>query len=634
MHRPKFTLKEKIQYRFDNLMSTGTFGLILALSAITVIMLFAIAVFALLIPDTRQQGLSLSELLWMGLMRTLDPGTMGSDRGSWLFLLAMLAFTIAGIFVVGSLISILTTGLDRQIERLRKGRSRVLEKNHTIILGWTPKIFTVLSELNTANENQSSAAVAIMAEKDKVQMEDEIYERLGRLPHLKIVCRTGSPIDPKDLEILNPTACKSIIILTPEGTSTPDAHVIKSILALVGQNAIHAQPYQIVAEIRNSANLEVANMIGGRQVELIHTDELLVRLTAQTCLQSGLSVIYTELMDFDGDEIYFSPEPGLTGLSFGQALLAYEDSAVIGMRFTDGTIKLNPPMETVFQPGDQVIAISEDDDTVRLSSRKQILIDEQAIRLRSPLQQQPEYIVLLAWNHRARGIIKELDTYVAPGSQLLVVANLPEAEQAVEELKLNLINQQIQYRPGDTTDRPLLNSLDFRHCKHIILLGYSDLLPPQESDAHTLVTLLHLRDISLDSGYPFTIVSEMMDTRNRELAELARPDDFIVSDKLISLTLTQISENKEVAKVFQDLFDPQGSEIYLKPVEDYVKLGKPINFYTVIAACQQRQETAVGYRLTKQANDPESNHGIHLNPEKSKFITFSSGDRIIVLSES
>jgi hypothetical protein len=55
-----------------------------------------------------------------------------------------------------------------------------------------------------------------------------------------------------------------------------------------------------------------------------------------------------------------------------------------------------------------------------------------------------------------------------------------------------------------------------------------------------------------------------MDIRNRNLAEIARADDFIVSNQVINLLLTQISENKQLRAVFSDLLAPEGSEIYLK----------------------------------------------------------------------
>ena len=82
------------------------------------------------------------------------------------------------------------------------------------------------------------------------------------------------------------------------------------------------------------------------EVEPILVTNLISRITVQTCRQSGLSVIYTELLDFGGDEIYFHEEPGLVGKTFGEALLAYEDSALIGLCTQDGRVQLNPPSET------------------------------------------------------------------------------------------------------------------------------------------------------------------------------------------------------------------------------------------------------------------------------------------------
>ena len=98
-------------------------------------------------------------------------------------------------------------------------------------------------------------------------------------------------------------------------------------------------------------------------------------------------------------------------------------------------------------------------------------------------------------------------------------------------------------------------------------------LDAQRADARTLVTLLHLRDIADQRGAAFSIVSEMIDERNRQLAEVTRVDDVIVSDKIISLMLTQISETRELAQVFDELFAAEGSEIYLRPAADYVAAG-------------------------------------------------------------
>jgi hypothetical protein len=126
----------------------------------------------------------------------------------------------------------------------------------------------------------------------------------------------------------------------------------------------------------------------------------------------------------------------------------------------------------------------------------------------------------------------------------------------------------------------------------------------------------------------------MLDLRNRELAEATQVDDFIVSEHLISLMMAQLSENAELFGVFTDIFDPEGAEIYLKPVVDYVVTGEPVNFYTVAEAARRRGETALGYRITTEANDAGKSYGVHTNPKKSERVNFSSEDKIIVIAEN
>jgi hypothetical protein len=124
----------------------------------------------------------------------------------------------------------------------------------------------------------------------------------------------------------------------------------------------------------------------------------------------------------------------------------------------------------------------------------------------------------------------------------------------------------------------------------------------------------------------------MLDLRNRALAEVTRADDFIVSDRLVSLYLSQVAENKSLAAVFADLFDADGSEVYVRPVTDYVVTEKPLTFYTVVEAARRRNEVAIGYRVRALANDSARAYGVVVNPRKSDQVTFAAGDRVIVLA--
>ena len=630
----KHSFRQRFGYWFDNLMARGTPALIgmLFVASLAVVSLAGLVISLFGFNQEGEDGrLSIGEAIWQSLMRTLDSGTMGGDTGTG-FRWVMLLVTIGGIFIVSTLIGVLSSGLEAQIDRLRKGRSLVLENDHTVILGWTPQVCTIISELVVANENRKGgAAIVVMADQDKVQMEDAIRERIPDTKNTNVICRSGSPIDLTDIEIVSPHTARSIVVL-PEG-SDPDTHVIKSVLALTNSPNRRAEPYHIVTQIRDPKNMDVVGMIGQRDiVQPVLTNELIARVVAQTSRQSGLSIVYTELMNFGGDEIYFKQEPALTGKTYSDALLAYEDSAVMGLRRADGTAQMNPPMDSTLQSGDAVIAVSADDDTVRIAAHP-AAVDASVIHSNGTrAKAAPEKCLILGWNRSSATILRELDSYVAKGSLVTVVTDLPNLDKQIRGYAGKLINQKVEVKEGDTTDRALLESLKVQDYDHVIVLAYSQ-LEPQEADAKTLVTLLHLRDMAEKDETPFSIVSEMLDLRNRELAEAAQVDDFIVSEHLVSLMMAQLSENRGLLPVFTDIFDPEGAEIYLKPIGDYVEAGKPVNFQTVVAAANQRGETAIGYRIQGESHDAEKSYGIHTNPKKSAAVTFVPEDKVIVIAE-
>ncbi|MCI0520407.1 MAG: NAD-binding protein [Chloroflexi bacterium] len=625
-----FSWRHKLSYRFDTLMSRGTAMHLAGLFLFSAALIVLIALLARLTPDGKD--VPVLKLIWMGLMRTLDSGTMGGDEGSWPFLFLMFAVTLGGVFIVGALIGVITTGIDEKLSQLRKGRSRVVEQGHTVILGWSDQVFSILSELALANQNQRDSCVAILAEQDKAEMEDEIRARVPRMGRMRVVCRTGRPADPTDLEIVNPGAARAVIILPVDGDNA-DAEAVKTILALTSRSGEHALGCHVVAEMSNPKFAEVAKMVGGDHAFVIQADELIARITAQTCRQSGLSAVYMELLDFGGDEIYFQHEPALTGKTFGEALLAYEASAVIGLRYADGRVQLNPPAEMVIQTGDKIIAVSEDDDTIRLSGKHEHGIPAEAI-VDYPIAAAPaESILVLGWNRRGAMIVRELDHYVGAGSRLHIVADVAEEELRESCECFELQHLVVTIQRGDITDRRTLDTMDIPSYQHVILLGYADSMDVQDADSHTLVALLHLRDIEGNGSDRFSIVSEMLDIRNRELAENTHADDFIVSDKLISLLMTQIAENKELSPVFQDLFDPEGAEIYIRPASAYVTVDRPVNFYTVVESARRKGQVALGYRLERFAQQADKAYGVSINPKKSELVQFTAQDRVIVLAE-
>lgn len=622
----------KLKYSFDNTMSKGTASLIMWLGIISLLLILLASVILVLFGITPAdiEDMSFIEAIWASFMRAIDAGTLGGDNG-WQFRILMLFVTLGGIFIVSALIGVLNSGLDAKLTELRKGRSIVLEQNHTLILGWSSKIFTIISELIIANENQKKPRIVVLAENDKVEMEDELKLNIQNTKNTKLICRNGSPIDNIDLNIVNTNEAKSIIILSPENLENPDIYVLKAILAIINNPDRRSKPYHIVAEIKNLKYLETAKMIGKDELTIVLSTETISRITVQTCRQSGLSIVYEHLLQFEGDEIYFQEEPKLVGKTFKEATMTFNTSCIFGIRTADRKILINPDKNTIINKGDQIIALSEDDDTIIMDAKSpeiiKNIIHHQPVEIATT-----EKILILSWNEEGFNIVRELNNYVKKGSEITIVCNCPEAEPLIKEKAANFENISIEFLEGDINNRKLLEGLIAKQFNYIIILSdYA--IDTQEADAITLISLLHIRDIASKTNIHINLVSEMQDVKNMQLARITKDTDFIVSEKLISLLMTMISENKELADVFGDILDAEGNEIYLKPVSLYIKPGNECNFYTIIEAALELGHTAIGYRKLSEADAADEMYGIHLNPKKSEKVLFTEADKIIVFSE-
>lgn len=620
-------LRERLSYRFDRFMERGTVALITGLFTVSLLIIIGVVVVLVLIRG--DDGRGFPQLLWMALLRTLDPGTMGGDEGSTGFVLGMLAVTFGGIFVISTLIGILNNGLQEKLAELRKGRSRVLEHDHVLILGWSQQIFAVIAELIEAGAGRRLTVIVVLADRDRVEMEASIRESVTVPRRVRIVCRSGRATSLTDLRIANPDEARAIVVLQPDGED-PDVDVLKTILAVTGRPDRRPEPYRIVAEVRDQASASIARLIAGDEVHLLLADELVARIIAQTCRQSGLSAVYLDLLDFAGHEFHVTDLPQLTGATFGDAVARVVGGIPAGL-VRDGRANLCPSPDEPILPGDRLVILAEDHRSTQIAPDA-AEVEADAIVPPAAQDPAPERTLILGWNRRGPLIIRELDEYVAPGSLVVAVSPLPRVADEVARID-GLRNLRAEARVASTTTRAVLDELEIASFHHVIALCESDDREAEMADARTLLTLLHLRDIGMGSGRSFSIVSEMLDERDRELAEVARADDFIVSARVLALLLAQIAETPELADVFRDLFDADGAEVYLRDAAEYVALGRGLGFATLQASAQARGEIALGYRVFAHADDKARGYGVVLNPGHDARITFARGDRVVVLAE-
>jgi voltage-gated potassium channel Kch len=618
----KSGLGDRLRYMFDNSMSSGTPALVAWLIAATLLLIIVFSVI-LAITGMNNDGTDRGPVanLFYNLLHALDPGTVGGDSGSWAYLLTMLALTLGGLFIVSALIGVLATGIDSKLADLRRGRSIVLEEEHTVILGWSESIFTIISELTLANESRKDPVIVILADRDKVDMEEELKVKVSERRGTKIICRSGSPMDLDDLRLSSHDTARSVILLAPD-SDDPDSEVIKTLLALTHAGT---EGPRIVAEIQDPSNLEAAALVGKGRTTLLDIRETVAKLVVQTSRQSGAAAVYTELFDYSGDEFYFFEEHGLAGSTYAEAQQAFEAASVVGI--VDGeTSKLNPPADTVLTAAQTLIVVVEDDSALEGQSRSMTEPALNKLGQQSAHEARPTQALLIGWNDRAPIVLRELDRYAPPGSTLTVLTAFGDpVVPSFENLAVTVVK-------ASTTNRAVLEEHVGAALDQIIVLCYDRDLEAQAADSRTLVSLLHVRDILRKAGSETPVVSEMMDDRNRILASVADVDDIVVSGEIVSLLVTQLSEDGRLEAVFKELLGAEGSEIYLRPAEWYVQPGTDVSWATVVAGAARRNESAIGLKSALLA-EPGLKFGVVVNPPKSQTYTIGAGDAVVVLAE-
>lgn len=106
--------------------------------------------------------------IWVSLMHALDAGTLAGDDTSQMgTIVLMTVVTICGIFVTSILIGIISSGFEEKLNSLRKGFSKVIEDNHTVIIGFNDGIYTILTELIEANASEKKACILVIGEEEK-----------------------------------------------------------------------------------------------------------------------------------------------------------------------------------------------------------------------------------------------------------------------------------------------------------------------------------------------------------------------------------------------------------------------------------------------------------------------------------
>ncbi|XAR49355.1 hypothetical protein NMG60_11032534 [Bertholletia excelsa] len=652
-NKEEVPLKKRIAYKVDVCFSVNPYAKLLALLFATIILIGFGGLTLYAVSDS-----SFAEALWLSWTFVADSGNHADRVGTGPRIVSV-SISSGGMLIFATMLGLVSDAISEKVDSLRKGKSEVIERNHVLILGWSDKLGSLLKQLAIANKSMGGGVVVVLAERDKEEMEMDIAKLEFDFMGTSVICRSGSPLILADLKKVSVSKARAIIVLaSDENADQSDARALRVVLSLTGVK--EGLKGHVVVEMSDLDNEPLVKLVGGELIETVVAHDVIGRLMIQCALQPGLAQIWEDILGFENAEFYIKRWPQLDGMHFEEVLISFPDAVPCGVKVAadGGKIILNPDDKYVLKEGDEILVIAEDDDTYAPGAIPEV---SKGVfpRFTDP-PKFPEKILFCGWRRDIDDMIMVLEAFLAPNSELWLFNEVPEKER---EMKLidggldisGLVNIKLIHREGNAVIRRHLENLPLETFDSILILADESLEDSVvHSDSRSLATLLLIRDIQSKrlpykdtisipvrhSGFSHSswicemqqasnksiIISEILDSRTRNLVSVSRISDYVLSNELVSMALAMVAEDKQINRVLEELFAEEGNEMCIKPAEFYLYDQEELCFYDIMVRGRKRREIVIGYRLAN------TEHAI-INPEhKSTPRKWSLDDVFVVIS--
>ncbi|XP_023528355.1 ion channel CASTOR-like isoform X3 [Cucurbita pepo subsp. pepo] len=647
------SLNKQLLYKVDVFFSVHPYAkpLALLIATLLLIMLGGLALFG--VTDD-----SLVDCLWLSWTYVADSGNHANSEGIGPRLVSV-SVSFGGMLIFAMMLGLVSDSISERFDSLRKGRSEVVEQNHTLILGWSDKLGSLLNQISIANESLGGGTVVVMAERDKEEMELDIAKMEFDFKGTSVICRSGSPLILADLKKVSVSKARAIVVIAEDGNADQsDARALRTVLSLTGVK--EGLRGHIVVELSDLDNELLVKLVGGELVETVVAHDVIGRLMIQCARQPGLAQIWEDILGFENCEFYIKRWPQLNGMQFEDVLISFPDAIPCGIKVASrgGKIVLNPEDSYVLQEGDEVLVIAEDDDTYAPAALPTVG-ETSFIHIARPTRK-PQKILLCGWRRDIDDMIVVLDAFLAPGSELWMFNDVPENER---EKKLvdggldisRLENISLVDREGNAVIRRHLESLPLESFDSILILADESVEDSAiQADSRSLATLLLIRDIqtkrmpvrgaktvayrgSVSQGSwigemqqasdKSVIISEILDPRTKNLLSMSKISDYVLSNELVSMALAMVAEDRQINDVLEELFAEEGNELHIRQADLYLREGEELSFYEVLLRARQRREIVIGYRSA------HAERAVINPPAKHERRKWYLGDVFVVIAE-
>ena len=227
--------------------------------------------------------------------------------------------------------------------------AHVKNERRILILGWNHKVAALLKEL--ARYTHERFDISIVSLVPAAERETELNRQGIDVHRVVLTHCEGDYTSPTELAAMEPGGYDNVVFLGSDWLETQEESDARTIMGhLVLQNALKELPDkpEILVDLMDADNVE---LFDDGNSEVLVTPTIASHVLAQVALRRELNVVYEELFDAGGAEMFFRgvSDYGITGQEIALEQLKEKAAGcgeiVLGVRTTRGEVILNPEPE-------------------------------------------------------------------------------------------------------------------------------------------------------------------------------------------------------------------------------------------------------------------------------------------------
>lgn len=499
--------------------------------------------------DGRYIGALVTSVKWM-----IAPNTIISydvHEHLAMLVLAAVVVVIEMVLFSGAIIAMVTTSLRKYIDKKSQAKGKILVSNHFVILNWNSKVPDIILNLMLKDYKNN---IVILSNQSKEFIENEIKSvfltnDMSFKSKINLIIKEGDTLLRSNLEDISiEKASKVCIMARDDMMDGDDDNIINSdllnlkIVLRLGSFDINPNCQTLVETDSDITRGQIENLaftvdsLKKMNIIPVSFNKKIGQIIAQTLVTPKMAEVYLDVFSFEGSEFY--------SVDYDNDIkdyMAWHNDAIPVAKYN------------------KVFVLSKDIKDITKKRENPYICDKKFNIINTPKPDKCT-IFVIGENKKSEFILENLRR-----SQELNVFDF-ELKEYNKNDNLSLVND-IKNTDGD---------------KKVLILS-DDQIGIESYDANVFVTL-----IELSKAFPkrenITFITELLDSRNLSSVKDFNIKNTIVSNKMMSLLITQLVMNDDSKKFFDKMLttdSPDNSndfDININKVSNMIEIEKDIVF--------------------------------------------------------